>query len=165
MTPDLFSYTPAAAAEAPRLLHKLRVVRESTPEYGNCRVLNRIPSSSRDIYEMFKPYCSSLDREEFQVLALDSKNKISGWNTVSVGTLNSAIVHPRDVFKFALLANAAGIIFVHNHPSGNPTPSDEDLLLTSRLVAAGKLLGIPVMDHVICGYAEWYSFSDTGRLK
>jgi DNA repair protein RadC len=91
------------------------------------------------------------DREHFVVVLLDRKNQVIGMNTVSIGSLTASIVHPRETFKAAILSNAAAIICGHNHPSGDPQPSQEDRVLTARLVEAGKLLGISVLDHIILG--------------
>ncbi len=98
------------------------------------------------------------------VLLLDRKNRVIGINTVSVGSLSSAVVHPREVFKPAILSNAAALIFGHNHPSGDPAPSPEDRVLTKRLVEGGKLLGIQVLDHIIVGDGRYYSFADDSAL-
>ena len=99
-------------------------------------------------------------------MLLDRKNTGIGINTVAVGSLTAAVVHPREVFKPALLANAAAILCAHNHPSGDPQPSAEDRALTTRLVEAGKLLGIQMLDHVIVGDGTetYYSFADAGTL-
>lgn len=102
-------------------------------------------------------------REVFATIHLDSKNRILCVETVSVGCLTSAIVHPREVFKSALLSSAAAVVLVHNHPSGDPTPSREDLELTKRLKEAGELLGIRVLDHVIIGSGH-LSIADRGLL-
>jgi DNA repair protein RadC len=83
---------------------------------------------------------------------------------VAIGSLSAAVVHPREVFKPAILANAAAVIVAHNHPSGDPEPSQEDKLLTRKLVLAGEALGIQVLDHVILGYERYYSFKDDGAL-
>lgn len=88
-------------------------------------------------------------REHFQVLLLNSRHEVIGKETISIGSLNASIVHPREVFKPAIIASAASIILVHNHPSGDPEPSEEDIAITKRLVKAGELLGIQVLDHVI----------------
>jgi DNA repair protein RadC len=88
-------------------------------------------------------------REQFLVLLLNARHEVMARETVSVGSLNASIVHPREVFKPAVLASAASIVLVHNHPSGDPEPSEEDLTITRRLVQAGDLLGIAVLDHVI----------------
>lgn len=88
-------------------------------------------------------------REHFLVLLLNARHEVMGRETVSVGSLNASIVHPREVFRPAVLASAAATLLVHNHPSGDPEPSEEDLSITKRLVQAGELLGIGVLDHVI----------------
>ena len=95
---------------------------------------------------------------------LDTKNQVIGINTVAIGVLSSCPIHPREVFKPAILANAAGVILVHNHPSGDPYPSQDDLLLTNRLKEAGEVLGIQVMDHVILGYANYASLKERGQI-
>ena len=92
-----------------------------------------------------------VDREHLLVLLLDTKIRVIGINTVSIGTLDCSLVHPREVFKPAIIGNAASIILAHNHPSGDPMPSHEDRRVTERLVQAGKILGIEVLDHVIVG--------------
>jgi len=103
--------------------------------------------------------------EEVLALHLDARHNLIGLHRVSQGTLDSAPVHPREVFKVALLANAASIILAHNHPSGDPTPSDEDVLLTRRLVAAGELLGVGVLDHIVIGQdGAFCSLRESGRL-
>ena len=103
--------------------------------------------------------------ERVIALHLDTKRSLIGVHTVSQGTLDAALVHPREVFKVALLANAASVILAHNHPSGDPTPSEEDLRLTTRLVAGGALLGVEVIDHLVIGQDGAYcSLRETGRL-
>jgi len=101
---------------------------------------------------------SNLDREQFWVLLLDTKHNVVGANCVSIGTIDASLVHPREVFKAAILANCSAIILAHNHPSGNVAPSPEDKDITMRLVSAGKILGIRVLDHIIVG-DETFSFS------
>ena len=109
-----------------------------------------------------RPCFSGLDREQFLVCCLDAKNASIGVNVVSIGTLTLSLVHPREVFKPAILLNACAIIAVHNHPSGDPTPSPEDRTLTTRLREAGDLLGIRLLDHLILGDDRLYSFADQG---
>lgn len=94
---------------------------------------------------------SDMDRERFMVLACDVKNRITAAYESTVGTLDASLVHPRDIFKMAVLANAAAVLLVHNHPSGDPEPSAEDIALTRRLKDAGDLMGIPILDHVVIG--------------
>ncbi len=114
---------------------------------------------------LLSPYFATVDREHFVVLLLNSKNRFLGLNTVSVGRLTSAVVRPPEVFKPAMLANAAAVILSHNHPSHDPTPSAEDRAITARLVQVGDLLGIRVLDHVIIGdETQWYSFQEQGEL-
>lgn len=103
-------------------------------------------------------------KEYFFCLHLDGKNKILCFDCVSVGSLNQSLVHPRELFKTALLSSAAGIILVHNHPSGDPSPSSEDIAITRRLKEAGELLGIRVLDHVIVGSDGTCSFADRGLV-
>lgn len=102
--------------------------------------------------------------EVFGILCLSVKNSVIAYHEVSRGTLDATLVHPREVFKAALLANAAGLVLAHNHPSGDPAPSSDDVALTNRLVAAGKLLGVTVLDHVIIGTGAHYSFQEAGLL-
>ena len=99
--------------------------------------------------EAFCSLVGNPDRECFVALLLDGKNRISGLHLVSQGSLNQSIVHPRETFKAAILANAAAVILAHNHPSGDTTPSSEDIAITRRLKEAGELLGVRILDHVI----------------
>ena len=103
------------------------------------------------------------DRETFVVIHLDSKRGLLSVEVVAMGTLNATLVHPREVFKGALLANAASVVIAHNHPSGNTAPSPEDLALTRQLLKAGELLGVPVDDHIIVGDTA-ASLRETTRL-
>ena len=103
--------------------------------------------------------------EVFGVLLLDSQNQILAWHEATRGILDAALVHPREVFRAAILGNAAGIIVAHNHPSGNPNPSDEDRTVTRNLVRAGAVVGIPVLDHVIIGDGgRFTSFAGSGLM-
>jgi len=103
-------------------------------------------------------------QESFAVLCLDTQNRVATVSIVTTGTLNSSLVHPREVFQRAILANAASIICGHNHPSGDADPSPEDLEITEQLVAAGRLLGIPVRDHVIMGDGSFTSLLEQGHI-
>jgi len=98
------------------------------------------------------------DREKFICIHFNIKNHIISYEVVSMGSLTSSIVHPREVFKAAILANAASVVFLHNHPSGSTEPSLDDIEITNRLCKAGAILGINVLDHLIIGYNEFYSF-------
>ncbi|UVT17774.1 MAG: DNA repair protein RadC [Nitrospira sp.] len=121
-------------------------------------------SSSADLFKHFHPALRDLKHEIFKVVLLDAKNTVVKETTVSEGSLTLSIVHPREVFALAVRESAAAVIFLHNHPSGDPTPSQEDRRLTERLAAAGHLLGIRVLDHVIVGDGRYVSFADEGWL-
>lgn len=102
--------------------------------------------------------------EHFCIFCLNTKNKIVGVHTISIGSLNASIVHPREVFKAAMLNNAAAIICIHNHPSGDPEPSRVDIETTHRLVDAGNILGIDVLDHVVIGDGKYISLKELGMM-
>lgn len=104
-------------------------------------------------------------KEHFKLILLNTRNKIICFSTISIGTLNSNIVHPREVFKDAIVHNAASVILVHNHPSGDPEPSEDDLEITKRLVESGKILGIEVIDHIIVTKGSFFSFKEKGLIK
>ncbi|WP_128896670.1 JAB domain-containing protein [Longirhabdus pacifica] len=108
-------------------------------------------SSTDDAIDILDRYIGEEDREHFVVLCLNIKHKITAIHTVSIGQLNATIIHPREVFKPAILHNSAVIIVGHNHPSGDPRPSDEDIEITKRLENAGEILGIRLLDHIIVG--------------
>jgi DNA repair protein RadC len=120
--------------------------------------------NSSDAAEIFRSYLAGADREYFVVLLLDQKHRINALNLVSVGSLTTTLTHPREVFKPALLANAARVILCHNHPSGDPAPSREDIELTRRLVAAGEIFGIEILDHVVIGDGSHASLADQGLI-
>lgn len=120
-------------------------------------------SSSVETYNLFK-FIAYETKEHFLSLHLDSKNRISCIDLVSSGSLTASIVHPREVFKTALLSSAAAMIFIHNHPSQDPTPSREDIEITTRLRGAGELLGIRILDHLIICEESYVSFADRGLL-
>ena len=113
---------------------------------------------SEDVFEYCSGKLADKDKEFFMIIMLDSKNKIIKDEIVSIGTLNSSLVHPREIFKSAIKESANAVILVHNHPSGDPTPSEEDEEITSRLVEAGELLNIKVLDHVVIGKGRCHSF-------
>lgn len=122
-------------------------------------------SGSRDLFTHFHPTLRDVKHELFKVVLLDAKNRVIKEITVSEGSLTLSIVHPREVFALAVRESAAAVIVLHNHPSGDPTPSLEDRQLTDRLVAAGQLLGIRVLDHLIIGDGRYVSFADEGWLQ
>lgn len=105
-----------------------------------------------------------LDQEQFRILHLNTKKQVIGQKVVTIGTLSSSLVHPREVFKDAIRDSSAAIILVHNHPSGDPTPSNEDGNITKRLVEAGQLLGIEIIDHLVIGDGRFISFRSRGLM-
>jgi DNA repair protein RadC len=119
---------------------------------------------SSDVANHYLPLMRDLRKEVFKVLLLNRANRLVKEVAISEGTLEASIVHPRDVFREALLEPAAGIILIHNHPSGNPSPSEEDLRITQQLVEAGRLLGIKVYDHIILAGESYRSFADEGLM-
>ena len=118
-------------------------------------------SSPADVDRLLRGRMAHLDRERFVVVLLDTKNAVIGTHTVSIGTLSSSLVHPREVFKPAIQAGAAAVILAHNHPSGKVEPSREDRAVTTRVVEAGETIGIEVLDHVIIGETH-FSFKEHG---
>lgn len=120
--------------------------------------------SSQDVANLFMEKLRYEKREYFKVLLLNTKGKIISIETVSIGELSGAPVHPREVFLQAVKKSAAGVIFVHNHPSGDPTPSSQDILVTKELVECGKLLKIGVIDHIIIGDGVFISLREKGEI-
>ena len=137
--------------------YRKEVVREDAPAW----VSKRFTSASQ-VYEMFLDLRQEA-KEHFIALHLDGKNRIACLDRVSVGSLNQSIVHPRELFKTALLSSAAAILLIHNHPTGDPTPSSEDLEVTRRIKEAGDLLGIKVLDHIIIG-DSYLSYAEQGLI-
>jgi DNA repair protein RadC len=118
----------------------------------------------RDVAAAFAPRLQDLPVEEFHVAILDAQHRLERDVLITRGLLNSSLVHPREVFREAIAERAAAVILVHNHPSGDPSPSAEDRAVTDQLVAAGRLLDIPVHDHVIVGRGRYLSFAEAGLL-
>jgi DNA repair protein RadC len=117
---------------------------------------------SEDAFTTYPKFQNS--RELFVAITLDSKNRTIGYHTVSIGSLSSSVVSQREVWKSAILDSAAGVIFIHNHPSGDPAPSRQDRECTNRLTAAAKILGIRMLDHIVFGETDYFSFADAGLL-
>ena len=141
--------------------YKLKMVKEDSELY-EVPVIN----SPTEVYQAAKQLLALHEEpeEHFCILCLNTKNKIVGVHTISIGSLNASIVHPREVFKAAMLNNASGIICLHNHPSGDPEPSREDIEITHRLVNAGNILGINVLDHVVIGDGRYISLKEQGAM-
>ncbi len=117
-----------------------------------------------DLYKLLRPRIAKADREHFVAVLLSSRNTVIGIETVSVGSLNASIVHPREVFKPAIVHSASALALAHNHPSGDVTPSEEDLAITKRLRDAGHLLGIDLLDHLIIGKSAYTSLKERKLL-
>ncbi len=119
--------------------------------------------SSVDIFRAFKEL-ATMPVESFLVVHLDGKNRMVGMTTCSIGSMTASLVHPRDVFRPAIANMTAGLIFMHNHPSGDPAPSEEDIQITRRLCEVGKVVGIRGLDHIIIGKDRYFSFADQGLI-
>ena len=142
--------------------YRLELVKEESHKY---KVETRI-SCPKDIYEVLTKVCRiQCNAEEvFILITLNIKNIVTGYFEVHRGTINTSLVHPREVFKRALLNNASDIMVAHNHPSGDPNPSKEDIQITERLKEAGNLLGINLLDHIIVGEDKYISLKEKGVL-
>lgn len=116
------------------------------------------------LFKLVKPFLLNEDREHLLLVCVDTKNQPTSISTISVGSLNSSVVHPREVFKAAILTNAHSIFLAHNHPSGDASPSREDIGVTQRIAECGELLGIPLLDHIIVGDGSYLSFKDKSLI-
>lgn len=149
---------PAVAARVSAALELgRRLAREGPEERGRIR-------GARDVYDRCAPGLRDIRREEFRILMLNTQHAVTREIAVTIGTLDTSVVHPREVFRAAILESAAAVILVHNHPSGDPTPSPEDEAVTRRLVSAGRTVGIEVLDHVVIGDGCYVSFVEAGLL-
>jgi DNA repair protein RadC len=122
-------------------------------------------SNSRDLFERYRARFLAASKEYFVSLQLNSKNRLIREVLVSIGSLTCSVVHPREVFAPAVRDSSAALLFMHNHPSGDPQPSREDRECTQRLLKAGKIIGIRILDHVILGHDDYFSFADSGLLR
>jgi len=159
---DLVALDGIGPAAAARVLACLEMSRRATAWRSSRRPTISTPE---DVVDLCAPQLRGLDREHFWALTLNTKNRLLRMVEVSVGSLNASIVHPRELFKDAVRVSAASVVIVHNHPSGDPTPSGADIQLTRRLVKAGDVLGIEVLDHVVIGDGgEHSSLRDLGLM-
>jgi DNA repair protein RadC len=145
-----------------KAVYETLIVKEEITSYLKTGQRYTTPSQ---VYETFS-FLMQETKEQFITLHLDGKNRIICMDLVSIGSLNQSIVHPRELFKTACLSNAAAIICVHQHPTGDPTPSSEseDIAMTRRLKEAGEIMGIKLLDHIIVGDGEYLSFVERGLL-
>ena len=158
---ELAQVSGIGAARAARIVAALELGRRTLAHAPGARVLLRTP---RDAAAFLLPNYGSRPTELFGVVLLDAKHRVLRTTVVAMGTLNATVVEPRDVFREAMLGSAAAIVVFHNHPSGDPRPSPEDEALTRRLTAAGALMGIEVVDHIVLGDVRYCSFKEMGRL-
>lgn len=157
---ELVSIKGIGSAKARQIISALRLANIlSTPSY--CSYSIRKPE---DVYNLLSPELSHLQKEHFICLLLNTKNFVLTKEVVSIGSLNSSIVHPREVFRLAIKRSCASIICVHNHPSGDPQPSKEDIDVTQNLRRASGIIGIDILDHVIIGHNRYFSFKEHGLL-
>jgi len=158
---ELMSIKGIGEAKAAQLQAGIELGRRlSRSKLGQSTVIR----SPRDAADLVMDELRYLKKEHFLCLFLNTKNHVIARETISVGTLNAALVHPREVFRAAMKHNSASIICVHNHPSGDPAPSSEDIILTKRLTDAGQLVGIELLDHVIVGDGRFVSLKEHGHL-
>jgi DNA repair protein RadC len=158
---DLVAVSGIGRARAAQLLAAVELGRRIVSRGGRERVQ---VSSPRSVAEFLMPQYGSRPVEQFGIVLLDTKHKVLRTTILSVGTLDASIVHPREIFREATAGGAAAIVLFHNHPSGDPEPSREDRRLTERLIAAGVVMGIDVLDHIILGDARYFSFREKGTL-
>lgn len=138
----------------------VKLVREKSVLYSSDKIT--MPSQA---VELAKNFLQDRDREHCIAMFLDTRLKITAIHTIGIGTLESLPLHPREVFKAAILSNASGMIIAHNHPSGDPEPSKNDIDITKRLVEAGQILGINIIDHIIIGDESYTSFREKGLIE
>ncbi|MDI6825174.1 MAG: DNA repair protein RadC [Bacillota bacterium] len=156
---DLVRWRGMGPAKVARLRATVELARRMWAEQRGPRPVVR---NAGDLAAVVIPKLRYLDREHLLVVMLDASNRVVGMETVSVGDLTSSIAHPREVFKPCIRRNAAAVALAHNHPSGDPVPSEDDLAITERLIAAGRLLGIEVLDHVILSDDGYISLRQAG---
>jgi DNA repair protein RadC len=153
---------PAAALARCRRTPLLRVQMVQLVREGSAPFALTQFNRSYDVFVAFREFCQCADREHAWTVLLNQKNRVIGIEEISRGCLTSALLHPREVFKSALLANAAKLILIHVHPSGDPTPSVDDVAITQRLKDAGTLLGVELLDSIVIGHGKFVSFLDDG---
>ncbi|AFD05532.1 RadC family protein [Solitalea canadensis] len=161
-TKELMKYKGIGEAKAVTILAALELGRRRKEE-EQVNKIQRI-SCSKDAYTIINPYLADIQHEEFWVILLGRSNKVLAVSNVSKGGMTSTIADPKIIFKQAIEHSATNMILIHNHPSGNLTPSQQDITLTNKFIKAGELLEIQVLDHLIIGDQQYYSFADEGKL-
>ncbi len=142
----------------------LKVMIETGIRYFHKRTHDLKMDSPKSVYEYLSVRMKNLTQEYFKVILLNTKNEMINVEDITVGLINSSLVHAREIFRCAILKNAYSVILAHNHPSGDPTPSGNDREVTDKIVEAGKILGIKVCDHIIIGNDSYYSFLEKGMI-
>jgi len=149
----------------PKNLIGLKLIKAVSDRYREKKLIKKDPlNNSRELFDYLNHSIRDKSREYFKVIFLDSKNRVISIETHSKGTLTASSVYPREVVYSALANKAAALIFAHNHPSGDPQPSREDIAITRQLVYAGKVMGLAVHEHIIIGDNRYYSFADQGQI-
>jgi DNA repair protein RadC len=144
----------------------ISLIKATADRYLNARIVRKDPiNNSKDLYDYLTASMRDKSRECFKAVYLDAKNRILATETLFQGTLTASSVYPREVVRAALDHRAAALIFAHNHPSGDPEPSEEDLAITRKLIFACQMMGIAVHEHVIIGHNRYFSFADQGYMK
>lgn len=159
-TEESISKTRTIRFKQIKAVYETLTVKEHVASYLRTGMRYTAPAQ---VYETFS-FLMRETKEMFLTLHLDGKNRVVCVDQVSVGSLNQSIVHPREVFKSACLSNCASLLLIHQHPTGDPSPSQEDIAITRRLKEAGELMGIKVLDHIIVGDGEYLSFVERGLL-
>lgn len=159
---ELIEIKGIGKAKACQIIAALKLAQQlNTPMYDTPYIVR----SPKDVFTLLQAEMKYLQQEHFIIVLLNTKNHvIEQPKTISIGTLNAAIVHPREVFRTAVKHSAASLICAHNHPSGDTTPSQEDIEITKRLIAAGQIIGIEVLDHVIVGDGRYVSLKEDGLM-
>ena len=158
---NLMEIKGVGECKAAQILAAIEIGKRISYHHALSKVKITEPSTIANLYMDEMRY---LQKEHFKIILLDTKNQIIVTEEISVGTLNASIVHPRDVFRAAIKRNSNSMILIHNHPSGDPTPSNEDINITNRLIDAGNLIGIKVLDHIIIGDNRYISFKEKNLI-
>jgi DNA repair protein RadC len=158
---ELAKVTGVGPAKAARLVAAFELTRRLRARTPGARL---VLSGPAEVYAAFGPLMEDLQREVFRVALLDAQNGLLRDRVISQGTLSASLVHPREVFKPAILESAASVILLHNHPSGDPTPSREDIKLTRQLVECARLLDLRIHDHLVIGHGRFVSLAERGII-